>query len=317
MNSQQEQMSPFPYSIDNKRYHTLNYHYLKRFGGRVYKAVIDAGFTCPNIDGTVGVGGCSFCLGGAGEFAASHRLSVTEQLAGEKERIFEKRGAVPLIAYFQVHTNTYADVNTLRKKYEEALAFPEVIGISIGTRADCINEENTDLLSELAQKTYLTVELGLQTVHDETARSFGRGYDFDVFYKSFDLLKRKKIRTCVHLINGLMGETRENMVESARVVGKLKPDAVKLHLLHILKGTRAEAEYREGKTVPLRKDQYIDVVCRQLEVLPPETVIERITGDGSKENLIAPRWSLNKISVLAGIDKELSMRGTMQGAFFE
>lgn len=194
--------------------------------------------------------------------------------------------------------------------------FPGVSGVAIGTRADCINEENASLLASLSEKTYLTVELGLQTVHDKTAEAFGRGYDFSVFLKAFDLLKRKNIRTCVHLINGLSGETKDEMIESARVMGKLFPDAVKIHLLHILKGTRAEKEYEEGKIVPLRKDQYIDIVCRQLEVLPQKTVIERLTGDGAKNQLIAPIWSADKISVLAGIDKELFMRGTYQGAFF-
>ncbi len=309
--------SPFPYSVDNKRYHTLHYHYMKTFGSRAYKAAIDAGFTCPNLDGTCGKCGCSFCLGGAGEFTNGSGLTITEQLKMEKERIFAKNGTVPLIAYFQVHTNTYADTKTLCKKYQEALRFPGVVGLAIGTRADCINEENAGLLASLSEKTYLTVELGLQTVHDKTAKAFGRGYDFSVFLKAFKLLKRKNIRTCVHLINGLLGETKEEMIESARVVGKLFPDAVKIHLLHILKGTRAEKEYEKGKIVPLRKDQYIDIVCRQLEVLPQKTVIERLTGDGAKNHLIAPIWSTDKISVLAGIDKELFMRGTYQGAFFE
>ncbi len=307
--------NPFPYSVDNKRYHTLNYHLLKTFGGRVYKAAIDAGFSCPNLDGTVGTGGCSFCLGGAGAFTDGSK-TVSEQLLAERSRIFAKMGKTPLIAYFQVHTNTYAPTHILREKYEEALAFPDVVGLAIGTRADCITQENVALLAELSQKTYLTVELGLQTVHDKTARAFGRGYDFDVFFKSYELLKAHKIRTCIHLINGLPGETREDMVETARVVGRLRPDGVKLHLLHVLKGTRLAQQYEAGEFVPLKRDQYIDIVCRQLEVFSPETVIERITGDGAKEHFIAPKWSLDKISVLAGIDKELYMRGTYQGVFF-
>lgn len=310
-------MNPFPYTNDNKRYHTLHYHLMHTFGERLYKAAIDGGFTCPNLDGTAGTGGCSFCLGGAGEFAGNREDSITAQLKQEQKRIYEKQGSVGLIAYFQVHTNTYAPTDVLRAKYEEALSFPNVRGISIGTRADCISEENADLLAELSQKTYLTVELGLQTVHDKTARNFGRGYNYDVFLKAYRLLKSKGIRTCVHLINGLLDETRNDMIASAKTVGKLRPDAIKLHLLHILNGTRAHEQYLAGKWVPMRKDQYIDVVCRQLEVLPPETVIERITGDGSKENLVAPKWSLNKISVLAGIDKELEKRSTMQGIFFE
>lgn len=310
-------MAPFPYATDNKRYHTLHYHLQQTFGERLYKAAINAGFSCPTLDGTKAFGGCSFCLGGAGEFAGNSACSVTEQLKTEQNRIYQKYGTVGLIVYFQVYTNTYADAETLRQKYEEALAFPGVKGLSIATRPDCINEENTDLIARLSQKSYVTVELGLQTIHDATAREFGRGYDYDVFSAAYDLLKSKGIRTCVHLINGLMGETRDMMVESAKTVGKLRPDAVKLHSLHILKNTRAANQYLSGELVPLRKDQYIDIVCRQLEVLPPETVIERITGDGPKESLLAPKWSLDKISVLAGIDKEMANRATVQGIFFE
>ena len=309
--------NPFSFSLDNKRYHTLNFYYQTQFGERVCKAAINAGFTCPNLDGTVDFGGCSFCDGGAGEFTNEASLSVVEQLEKEKERIFKKYGAVPLVAYFQVHTNTYAPVAVLERKYLEALAFPDVVGLAIGTRADCINEENIRLLKMLSKQYHLTVELGLQTVHDETARTFGRGYDYDVFLSAYSRLKEAGIRVCVHLINGLPGETRDMMVETARKVGKLCPDAVKIHLLHILKGTRIEEDYISGALMPLRKDQYIDIVCRQLEVLPPETVIERITGDGASEKLLAPKWSLDKISVLAGIDKELFMRGTYQGIFFE
>ena len=309
-------MNPFLYSEDNKRYHTLHYHFMQTFGTRMYKAAIDGGFTCPNLDGTVGTSGCSFCSGGAGEFAGNCNDSISLQLRKEQDRICKTYGMVPLIAYFQVHTNTYAGVEVLRQKYEEAIAFPSVRGISIGTRADCINDENTELLAGLSEKTYLTVELGLQTIHDETAREFGRGYDYEVFLKSYHMLKSKGIRTCVHLINGLKGETRDMMTETAETVGKLQPAAVKLHLLHILKNTRAAKQYQNGEIIPLRKDQYIDVICRQLEVLPPETVIERITGDGAKDKLLAPAWSKDKISVLAGIDKELSARSTWQGRLF-
>ncbi len=308
--------SPFPYSNDNKRYHTLSYYMQKTFGERVFKASIDGNFSCPNIDGTVSVGGCTFCRNGSGEFAPQKTLSVTEQLTKEAERLYKKWGTVRMIAYFQVHTNTYANVEVLREKYEEAIFFPNVVGLSVGTRPDCINEENVKLLKELSKKTHLTVELGLQTVHDKTAKQFNRGYDFSVFCKAFRMLKENNIRVCVHLINGLYCETRDEMIESARVIGKMRPDSVKIHLLHILKGTKAEEDYNEGIIVPMAKDRYIDVVIRQLEVLPPECVIERLTGDGAKEHLKAPLWSKDKISVLAGIDKELFMRGAMQGEFF-
>lgn len=305
----------FNYTIDNKRYHTLNYHLKKTFGKKVYKAVIDAGFTCPNIDGSVGFGGCSYCLSGAGEFTNDSRFSITEQLKREYERISKKCENPELIAYFQAHTNTYAPIDVLRKKYEEALSFSNVVGLSIATRPDCIDEKVADLLKDFSKKTYLTVELGLQTVNDETAKNFNRGYTYDVFLYAYKLLKERGVRVCVHIINGLLGETKEDMINTAKKVGKLKPDAVKIHLLHILKGTKYEQEFNENRLIPLKKDEYIDVVISQLELLPQKTVIERITGDSSKENLIAPKWSLDKISVLGAIDKEMAQRNTYQGIF--
>lgn len=305
----------FKYTIDNKRYHTLNYHLKETFGKKVYKAVIDAEFTCPNIDGSVGFGGCSYCLSGSGEFTNDSRLSITEQLNKEYERISKKHETPKLIAYFQAHTNTYAPIDVLREKYEEALSFPYVVGLSVATRPDCIDEAIADLLQELSKKTYLTVELGLQTVNDETAEKFNRGYTYDTFLCAYKLLKERKIRVCVHIIDGLLGETKADMINTAKTVGKLNPDAVKIHLLHILKGTGYEKEYNEKRLIPLKKDEYVDIVIRQLEYLPQKTVIERITGDGSKENLIAPKWSLDKISVLGAIDKEMAQRNTYQGIF--
>ncbi|MBO5734465.1 MAG: TIGR01212 family radical SAM protein [Clostridia bacterium] len=306
----------FCYTLDNKRYHTLNYHLLKTFGEKVYKAVIDAGFSCPNIDGKCGFGGCAYCSDGSGEFTNDASLSITEQLQKEYDRISKKHKNPKLIAYFQAHTNTYAPACVLREKYDEALAFCDVVGLSIATRADCIDESIADLLKEYGDKTYLTVELGLQTVHDRTAKDFNRGYDFSVFLKAYKLLKERNIRVCVHIINGLYGETKDDMITTAKVVGRLRPDAVKIHLLHIVKGTLYAKLYQEDKLTPLTKDGYVDIVCRQLEVLPPESVIERITGDGGKKNLIAPLWSLDKISVLAGIDKEMAARNTYQGINF-
>ena len=306
----------FLYTCDNKRYHTLNYHLNELFGEKVYKAVIDAGFSCPNLDGTVGFGGCSYCLSGSGEFTNDSSLSITEQLKKEHERIAKKHENPKLIAYFQAHTNTYAPVEILKEKYEEALAFSDVVGLSIATRPDCVDEKIADLLKEFSQKTYLTVELGLQTIHDKTAREFNRGYDYETFLNAYRLLKKRNIRVCVHIINGLMGETKDDMLLTAKEVGKLKPDAVKIHLLHILSGTAYEKEYENKKLIPLGKYEYIDIVCRQLEFLPPETVIERITGDGARQSLIAPLWSLDKISVLGGIDKELDARNTYQGILF-
>ncbi|MBE6911349.1 MAG: TIGR01212 family radical SAM protein [Ruminococcaceae bacterium] len=303
----------FEFTFDNKRYHTLHFHLLKTFGEKIYKAVIDAGFTCPNIDGKCGYGGCSYCASGSGEFTHGARFSVTEQLKMEFERISKKRDDPKIIPYFQAHTNTYASVEVLRRKYTEAISFPNTVGLSVATRPDCIDEKIADMLKEFSDKTYLTVELGLQTIHDKTARAFNRGYDYEVFLESYRLLKERNIRVCLHIINGLKDETKEDMLETAITIGKMRPEAVKIHLLHVIKGTVYAELYKKGDIIPMSKPEYIDVVCNQLEHLPPETVIERITGDGNKETLLAPIWSCDKISVLGGIDKELSLRNSYQG----
>ncbi len=308
------QTSPFCFSDDNKRYHTLYYYNKHRFGGRVYKAVLDGGFTCPTLDGTKGFGGCDFCDGGSGAFTKP--LPLPEQLALERERIHRRDPDARIIAYFQSHTCTYGEPAHLRALYEAALAAPDVIGLSIGTRPDCLPEEVLALLSELNSRTHLTVELGLQTIHDATAQSFGRGYPYAVFLESYGKLQALGIRTCIHLINGLPGERREDMVETARTVGRLRPQAVKLQLLHILEGTRYAALWREGSIRPMEQADYIETVVQQLRVLPPETVIERLTGDGEKSRLLAPSWSMDKIRTLGGIDKRMAALQTMQGEDF-
>lgn len=305
--------SGFLYSNDNKRYHTLNYHMLQKFGTRVFKAVIDAGFTCPNIDGACGKGGCTYCTSGASEFTNSSLIPIKEQIELEQQRIYKKWGKVPVIAYFQAHTNTYADLETLKSLYEQALETDGVIGISIATRPDCLDDEKIAYLKELSQKTYLTVELGLQTIFNETSKKINRGYLFETFENTFSKLKQNRIRTCVHLINGLIDETPEMMIETAKEIGSMSPDAVKIHLLHVMKDTVCESQLIQGKLDTMSMNEYIETVCNQLRYLPPRCVIERITGDGSKENLIAPRWSTNKIAVLGGIDKFMADNNIYQG----
>lgn len=308
---------PFPYAEDNKRYHTLYDHLKQIFGKRVFKASIDAGFTCPNLDGACGVGGCTYCQGGSGAFAPGPALCVGEQVRLEQARVHRKWPDAPVIAYFQAHTNTYAPLPVLRERYEEALSVEGVCGLSIATRADAIAPETVAYLDALSRRTYLTVELGLQTIHDETARRINRGHSYETFLSMYRHLKEHGIRVCIHLINGLPGEDRAMMLGTAREIGRLHPDAVKLHLLHILRGTPLAEEYMRGTLVPMTREAYIDVICSQLELLPPETVVERITGDGQREKLLAPLWSLDKIAVLGGIDKELARRNTVQGTFFE
>ena len=305
------QSNPFPYSDDNKRYHTLYYHNKHTFGGRVYKAVLDGGFTCPNLDGTKGTGGCAFCDGGSGAFTKP--LPVREQLTLEMQRIRRKVPDARAIAYFQVHTNTYAPVSRLRALYEEALAFPGIIGLSVGTRPDCLPGDVLDYLSELNARTHLTIELGVQTVHDRTARDFGRGYDYGEFLRGYHALHEHGIRTCLHIINGLPGEDASDMLETARILGKLHPQAVKLQLLHILEGTRYAELWRQGNIPELSQEAYINMVVKQLEYFPPETVIERVTGDGEKARLLAPLWSMDKISTLGGIDKRQAELDSWQG----
>ncbi len=304
--------SPFPYSSDNKRYHTLNYYNKKKYGEKVFKAVIDCGFSCPNIDGTKGTGGCIFCDGGSGYFT-SPLLSVTAQLEAEYERISAKHKEPAVIAYFQANTNTYAPDRKLREVFFSVLDYPYVKGISIGTRADCLSDDVLDLLSELNSITDLTVELGLQSVHDETIRYINRCCTHAEFLDGFFKLKERNIRTCLHIINGLPGENAEMMLETARQTAELSPDGVKLQMLHVIRGTRLAEIYENDGFTLLSRDEYIDIIVRQLELLPPETVIERITGDGDKSKLIAPAWSADKKSVLGGIDKELARRNSWQG----
>lgn len=301
----------FKYTLDNKRYHTLNYHLKTLFDARVFKAVIDAGFSCPNKK----TGGCTYCRQGSGEFTSSG--TITEQIERERERIAKKWGDKKLIAYFQANTNTFAPVETLREKYEEALSHPSVIGLSIATRADCLEEDVLDCLEEINKRCYLTVELGLQTIHDITAQRINRGYSFEAFEDAFYRLKKRGIRVVVHIINGLIGETREDMMETARVLSKMEPDGVKIHLLHVLKGTVCEKEYEQGLIVPLSKDEYIDITVNQIRHFKEDCVIERVTGDGKKESMTAPLWSLDKISVLGGIDKHFAEMNAFQGDLYD
>lgn len=310
-------MNNFPYSLDNKRYHTLYYYNMQKFGERVYKAPINAGFTCPNIDGTKGVGGCIYCDGGSGYFTDSNAIPVRKQLEHQISLIHQKHPKAKINAYFQSYSNTYADSEILRSKIEPALYFPDVAAVSIATRADCLKDDALKFLAELSTKTNLTVELGLQTVNDNTARIIKRGHTFSEFQKGYERLKNLGIRTVVHIINGLPNENKEMMLETAKILGKMKPDGVKIHLLHIIKGTELAQMYGEGKYEPLDKDKYVDIVVNQLELLPPETVIERLTGDGDKNKLIAPLWSKDKISVLGAIDKLQAERDSYQGKNFK
>ena len=303
----------FRFTLDNKRYHTYNYFLRTKFGGKVMKISLNGGFTCPNIDGTKGVGGCTYCSSsGSGDFAGNPSLDIHRQFE-EVKAMMTNKWEGKYIAYFQANTNTYAPLPRLKNLYESALSEKDVIGLSIATRADCISEEIADYLKELSEKTYLTVELGLQTIHDKTGERINRCHSYADFLKGYNMIKERGIPVCVHLINGLPGETREMMVETAREVGKLRPDFVKLHLLHIIKGTKIAEEFERGEFSLMTLPEYVSVICDQLEVLPQETVIQRVTGDGKKEDLIGPMWSLKKFVVMNEIDKEMVRRNSHQG----
>jgi len=303
--------SGFLYSDDNKRYHTQNYHLRHTFGSKVAKISLDAGFTCPNIDGSKGRGGCIYCLNGSG---SASRDSLESQFYTIKEQMTKKWETDKFIVYLQAHSNTYADANTLERIYSEVLGFENVVGMSVATRADCIDESVADLLSEISKSTYLNVELGLQSVFDSTAKLINRCHTFDQFKKTYDMLYKRDIKVCVHLINGLPGETRKMMMESVRTVADMDPFSIKLHLLHVLRTTPIAKMYERGEFQTFELFDYVSLICDELEIIKPETVIQRLTGDGDKEYLISPLWSMKKFVVLDEIDKEMERRGTFQGS---
>lgn len=311
-------MEKFIYSDDNKLYHTWNYHLRHKFGCKIMKIALNAGFTCPNIDGTKGYGGCTYCSSsGSGDFAGNAEDSIIYQFESIKEKMHKKWKEGKYMPYFQAHTNTYAPADVLRSRFEGVFRQSGVVGVSIATRADCLKEDVLDYLSELNERTYLIVELGLQSIYDLTGERINRCHTFEEFLNGYNELKKRNINVCVHLIDGLPDETDEMMVESARVVGNLEPHCVKLHLLHILKGTAMAKEFEDGKIRLLERDEYVDIIIRQLEVLPPQTIIQRLTGDGGRESLIGPMWSLKKFEVLNAIDKEMQRRQTYQGRLFK
>lgn len=305
--------SPFPYSDTNKRYHTQSYYLKQRFGCKVMKISLNCGFTCPNIDGTKGTGGCTYCLEGSGEFAGSPALSVTEQFEQVREKMNLKWNEGLYIPYFQANTNTYGPLSKIRSMVEEALSLENVVGIAISTRPDCISDEVLSYLAEINSRTYLTVELGLQTIHDTTAEKINRCHTYGDFLRCYERLIKRDINVCVHLINGLPGEDFDMMMQSAEAMSRLKLHSIKLHLLHIMKGTRLAQDYERGSFEALTLSQYADIICSQLEILPPELIIQRVTGDGGKDVLIAPLWSLKKFTVMNEIDKKLAADDTWQG----
>lgn len=267
--------NPFAYSDDNKRYHTLHYHLRHRYGGRVFKVPLNAGFTCPNMDGTKGVGGCTYCSSqGSGDFAGDPSHSLARQFEEQKAILHQKWPKAQYIPYFQARTNTYAPVEILRERFEPVLKFPGVVGLAIATRADCLPDEVCGYLEDLSRRTDLTVELGLQSFSDETGERINRGHTTAEFLEGFWKLYQRGIPVCVHIINGLPGESLDEMRKTAEQLARLPIQGIKIHLLHVLEGTVLADQYRAGEFPLLTREEYVSVVCDQLELLPPQVVIQ-------------------------------------------
>ena len=304
----------FKYSDSNKRYHTLDYYYKQKYGTKIMKISLNGNFSCPNLDGTVGYGGCIYCSKtGSGEFAGKKEDSIQEQFIKVKEKMNNKWKEGKYIAYFQARTNTYAPTNRLKELYEEALKQENVVGINIATRPDSIKEDCLDYLEELNKKTDVTIELGLQSIKEETSKLINRCHSLECFEKMVKKLRERNIPVVVHIINGLPYETKEEMIETVKYLNHLKIDGIKIHMLSVVKDTELADIYEKEKFPLLNKEEYIDIIVEQLCYLDPQICIHRITGDPVSSTLIAPLWLTKKFVVLNDIDKEMVRRNVVQG----
>ena len=297
----------FLYTLDNKRYHTLNYFFREKFHSKVFKVALNAGFSCPNYQ----TGGCIYCKSGSGNHYEN--MDLVSQFYLVKEPLEKKWPNAKYIAYFQANTNTYAPVEVLKEKYEKVLHIPNVIGLDIATRSDALSDEVLDYLEELNKRTFLMVELGLQSMHEKTLKFINRGHDLKNFEEAVKRLKKRNIFVVVHIINGLPGETKEMMIDTVKYLNSLGIDGIKIHMLYVSHDTPLAHVYEKNPFPLLTKDEYIDIVCEELEYLDPKIVIMRITGDPLKEELVAPSWLLKKFCVLNDIDKEMKKRDIYQG----
>ena len=304
----------FKYSYNNKRYHTLDYFYRNKFNSKVFKVSLNGNFTCPNIDGTVGYGGCIYCSAlGSGEFAGDKNKDLVTQFNEIKTIMERKWPNSKYIGYFQANTNTYAPLNELKEKYETIINLDNVIGLNIATRADSITDDCMDYLEELSKRTYLTIELGLQTIHEKTSTLINRCHTLECFERCVEKLRKRNINVVVHIINGLPYETKDMMIETVKYLNNLDIQGIKIHMLSILKNTKLATMYKEKPFHILTKQEYVDIVCDQLEYLRPEIVINRITADPKIDDLIEPNWLIKKFTVLNEIDKEMVKRDSYQG----
>ncbi|MDR9789248.1 TIGR01212 family radical SAM protein [Enterococcus faecalis] len=312
-------MQIFPYSDDpNKRYHTWNYALRQQFGEKIFKVPIDGGFDCPNRDGTVAKGGCTFCsVSGSGDMIVAPSDPLPFQFQKEIQLMHQKWPTVDqYIVYFQNFTNTHAPVDVIRHRFEQVVNEKGVVGLSIGTRPDCLPDEVVNYLAELNERFYLWVELGLQTTFEETSAAINRAHDYQTYLDGVAKLRKHGIRVCTHLINGLPGETPAMMRENVRrTIQDSDIQGIKLHLLHLMTNTKMMRDYNEGRLQLMSKEAYVSVICDQLEMIPPEIVIHRLTGDAPFETIIGPMWSLKKWEVLNAIDAEMKRRNSYQGKY--
>lgn len=299
---------------DGKRYHSLNYFLRNKFGEKVFKISLDGGFSCPNRDGKISSGGCLFCSErGSGDYAGNRELSITKQFQDIKKMMAQKWKSGKYIAYFQAYTNTYAPIEELREKYEEALKQEGVVAVAIATRPDCLGDDVLDFLEEINNKVYVWIELGLQTSNDETAKKINRGYSLEVFEDAMKKLKKRKIDVVVHDILGLPGESKEDMLKTIDYIAHSGAKGIKFHLLHLMKQTPMVKIYEKGQLEFLSQEDYIELVTKGITMLPKDMVVHRLTGDAPRELLIGPMWSLKKWEVLNSIDRTLEDNDLWQG----
>jgi len=309
--------TPFNYTLDSKRYHTWNYYLRNRFQSKVAKVPLDAFFTCPNRDGKLAYGGCHFCSAqGSGEFPSEFESNLQKQFDTRYKVMSAKWPNCKAMAYFQAFTNTYADIDTLKRIFKPFVDNEQILGLCIGTRTDCIDDMCLEYLDEISNKKEVWIEFGLQSIHDTTTDAMNCHHNYEQFLDTISRLSKTSCKICVHLLNGLPNETAEMMIDSAKAISKLPIHAIKIHMLHIIKGSRLASDYISKPWGLLSMEEYVSIVVKQLEVIPENIIIQRLTGDGMEDSLIAPIWTKKKTIVLNNIDKEMVKLNTWQGKEF-
>lgn len=311
-------MNQFKYSLDNKRYHTYNYYLKNKYHQKVAKVALNADFTCPNRDGTKGYGGCIFCSSsGSGDYAGNVHDHLEKQFQTISQVMKRKWPECAYIAYFQANTNTYGPLDKIKKMIAPFLNKEDVKGIALATRPDCLNEEIVQYLSSINKQKDVYIELGLQTIHEQTSKLINRGHTFQEFLDGLVLCRKYNLEVCVHIINGLPFETKEMMIETAKTLGQLDIQALKIHMLFVVKNTKLQQMYENHEFNMISRQEYIDIVVEQLRYIKPEIVIERLTGDGKIDDLIAPLWSIKKVTILNDIDKKMKELDVYQGDLYK